>query len=106
MGPELHWFSEDVPATRLAATLVGMANTKGGTVLIGVSPRAGHIQGVHDRKEVTDRIFQAALLSEPPLVLPVPGVEIHSKNGSNEGDRARRVTPRLQPGRSFFRTQW
>jgi len=75
MGPELHWFPEDVPATRLAATLVGMANTRGGTVLIGVSPRAGRLQGVHDRKEVTDRIFQAALLSDPPLVLPVPGIE-------------------------------
>jgi len=75
LGPELHWFPEDVPATRLAATLVGMANTRGGTVLIGVSPRAGHIQGVHDRKELTDRIFQAALLSDPPLVLPVPSIE-------------------------------
>jgi len=75
MGPELHWFPEDVPATRLAATLVGMANTRGGTVLIGVSPRAGRIQGVHDRKELTDRIFQAALLSDPPLVLPVPSIE-------------------------------
>ena len=75
MRPELHWFPEDVPATRLAATLVGMANTRGGTVLIGVSPRAGRIQGVHDRKELTDRIFQAALLSDPPLVLPVPSIE-------------------------------
>lgn len=75
MGPGLHWFPEDVPATRLAATLVGMANTLGGNVLIGVSPRAGLIQGVHDPQEVTDRIFQAALFSDPPLVLPVPRVE-------------------------------
>jgi ATP-dependent DNA helicase RecG len=75
MGPELHWFPEDIPAGRLAATLVGMANTSGGRVLIGVSPRAGRIQGVHNPEGVTDRIFQAALLSDPPLVLPVPRTE-------------------------------
>ena len=75
LGPELHWFPDDVPAIRLAATLVGMANTRGGNVLIGVSPRAGRIQGVRDPEEVTDRIFQAALLSDPPLVLPFPRIE-------------------------------
>jgi len=73
--PDLHWFPEDVAVTRLAATLVGMANTNGGTVLLGVSPRGGRIQGVHEPREVIDRVFQAALLSDPPLVLPVPRTE-------------------------------
>ncbi len=72
MGPELHWFPEDVPANRLAVTLAGMANTSGGTVLVGVAPRSSEVHGVHKLEESLDRVFQAALLVEPPLVLPVP----------------------------------
>jgi ATP-dependent DNA helicase RecG len=72
MGHELHWFPEDVPVTRLAAALVGMANCTGGTVLIGISPRSAQVQGVTDPDETIDRVFQAAILSDPPLVLPVP----------------------------------
>jgi ATP-dependent DNA helicase RecG len=72
MGPELHWHTEDVPPSRLAATLVGMANATGGTVLLGITPRSGHLLGVNKPAEATDRVFQAALLCDPPLVLPVP----------------------------------
>jgi ATP-dependent DNA helicase RecG len=74
-SPKLHWYPEGATVTQLATTLVGMANSLGGTVIIGVSPRAGRIQGVHNPQEVTDRIFQAALLADPPLVLPVPRIE-------------------------------
>jgi ATP-dependent DNA helicase RecG len=76
MTAELHWFPEDVAPSRLAATLAGMANTAGGTVLVGISPRAGKIQGVRDPDGLIDRVFQAALLSDPPLVLPLPITEI------------------------------
>jgi ATP-dependent DNA helicase RecG len=72
MGQDLHWFPEDVSVSRLAATLVGMANTNGGTVLLGIAPRSAQIQGVSEPEKVIDRIFQAALLCDPPLVLPVP----------------------------------
>jgi ATP-dependent DNA helicase RecG len=72
MGATLHWFPVDVPVSRLAATLVGMANTRGGSVLVGVAPRSAQIQGVQDAEEVIDRLFQAALLVDPPLVLPLP----------------------------------
>ncbi len=72
MGPDLHWHTEDVPVARLATTLVGMANAGGGTVLLGVTPRSGHLLGVVAPADTTDRVFQAALLAEPPLVLPVP----------------------------------
>lgn len=72
MGPELHWFPGDVPAARLASVLVGMANTSGGTVLLGITPRSAHVQGVNDPYETLDRVFQATLLADPPLVLPVP----------------------------------
>lgn len=74
LRPELHWFPEDVQVTRLAAVLVGMANTTGGTVLLGITPRSGQIQGVRDPEEMLDRVFQAALLADPPLVLPVPRI--------------------------------
>lgn len=75
MGPALHWFPADVSASRLAAVLVGMANAEGGLVLIGIAPRSGQVQGVSDPLELQDRIFQAALLADPPLVLPMPRVE-------------------------------
>jgi ATP-dependent DNA helicase RecG len=74
MGPGLHWFPEDTQVTRLAAVLVGMANAAGGTVLLGIAPRSGQILGVKDIPEAIDRVFQAALLVEPPLVLPLPQV--------------------------------
>jgi len=75
MRSALHWFPEDVPVARLAATLVGMANAAGGTVLLGISPRGGSIQGISDLETSIDQVFQAALLAEPPLVLPVPRTE-------------------------------
>jgi ATP-dependent DNA helicase RecG len=75
MGPDLHGYPEDVAANRLAATLVGMANTSGGTVILGVAPRSGQVIGVRNPAEAIDRVFQAALLADPPLVLPVPQVQ-------------------------------
>ncbi len=72
MGLHLHWFPEDVQPARLAAVLAGMANANGGTVLLGVAPRAREVHGVSQPEEVIDRVFQAALLADPPLVLPLP----------------------------------
>jgi ATP-dependent DNA helicase RecG len=72
MGEDLHWFPEDVPVARLAATLAGMANTRGGTVLLGIAPRSGQVHGISDPRTSMDKVFQAALLNEPPLVMPVP----------------------------------
>jgi ATP-dependent DNA helicase RecG len=72
MGLGLHWFPEDFAPERLAATLAGMANSGGGTVLIGIAPRSGHVQGVKHPQECLDKIFQAALSVEPTLVLPIP----------------------------------
>lgn len=72
MGTTLHWFPADVPASRLAAVMAGMANTHGGTVLLGVAPRSAHVQGLPDPHAALDLVFQAALLIDPPLVLPMP----------------------------------
>lgn len=71
-GPELHWYPEEVAATRLGATLVGMANTTGGHVLIGIAPRRAQPIGIANIEAARERIFQAALLADPPLVLPMP----------------------------------
>jgi ATP-dependent DNA helicase RecG len=72
MGPSLQWFPEDVPLSSLATTLVGMANTEGGMVILGVSPRAGEVVGVKDPDTACEHVFQAALLVDPTLVLPIP----------------------------------
>lgn len=72
MGPSLQWFPEDVSLSTLASTLVGMANSNGGTVILGVSPRVGELVGVNDPETACDRVFQSAILAEPTLVLPIP----------------------------------
>ncbi len=74
MGIDLHWFPGDISPARLAAVFVGMANTDGGVILLGVAPRSREVQGVSDPKKALDTVFQAALLADPPLVLPVPRV--------------------------------
>ncbi len=74
MGQRLHWFPDDVAPTTLAETMVGMANTQGGAILLGIT-RTGRVQGVSNAPALFDRIFQAALLSDPPLVLPMPALE-------------------------------
>jgi ATP-dependent DNA helicase RecG len=72
MGPSLHWFPEDIPLSTLATALVGMANTDGGTVILGVSPRLGELIGVKNLEAACERVFQAAFLVDPALVLPIP----------------------------------
>lgn len=73
-GSSLHWFPEDVPLSNLAETLVGMANSQGGTVLLGIAPRSAEVIGLLNAKAARDRVFQAALLAEPALVLPIPRI--------------------------------
>ena len=78
MSQELHWFPEEVPPARLAPILAGMANSHGGVVLLGIAPRSPEVVGVQDLPETSDRVFQAALLADPPLVLPIPSpVKVH-----------------------------
>lgn len=74
-GPHLHWFPEAASLSELSETLAAMANMQGGKVLLGVSPRTGNIQGVKDVERVIDLVFQASLLVDPVLVLPVPVVQ-------------------------------
>ena len=54
---------------------------RGGTVLLGVSSPSGKIHGIHNLVDVQDRIFQATLMCEPTLVLPLPQIQ-KSQQGS------------------------
>ncbi len=81
MGPLLHWFPEDVSPSVLAMTLVGMANSEGGTVILGVSPRAGELVGIKAPEATYERIFQAVLLVDPILILPIPRLVSAQKPG-------------------------
>ncbi len=72
IGPRVQWFLEDVSPTILAETMAGMANTKGGTILFGIDPETRDFRGLADSEGVVDLIFEAALLTDPPLILPMP----------------------------------
>jgi ATP-dependent DNA helicase RecG len=72
MAPDLHWCLEEVQMGELAATLVAMANTAGGTLFLGINPQSGKIRGVQDVPSALDRVFRACLFAEPTLVIPVP----------------------------------
>jgi ATP-dependent DNA helicase RecG len=72
MGEKLHWFPEDVSISQLAATLTGFANSDGGMVILGISPDTGEVVGIKDTRSLCERIFRAAILTDPTLVLPLP----------------------------------
>jgi len=76
MGSSLHWFPADVSVSRLASVMVGLANGCGGRVLLGVAPRSPQVQGIHELEKTLDTVLQAALLIDPPLVLPIPDTEM------------------------------
>ena len=64
-GRNLHteWFSEQSAPEMLAETLVAMANSHGGTVLLGVTGHNGNIIGVRDPSEAVDTVLQAARMA-------------------------------------------
>jgi ATP-dependent DNA helicase RecG len=68
------WHPKDVSMKALAESLVALANSTGGTVLIGLTPSYGRPQGLHDPDEVIDTALAAALSVTPPLIIPMPRV--------------------------------
>ncbi len=76
-GPQRHTFPENVSVLALAEALSALANADGGEVLLGVSPAGREVIGLHDPQGAVDRVFQAVLRVQPPLVLPVPEVVLH-----------------------------
>lgn len=63
---------EAAPAQRLAETFAAMANTQGGTMLIGIDPQTQTVRGVRDLEAAREKALAAGLKVEPPLVLPRP----------------------------------
>ncbi len=55
----------DTATARLPETLAALANSTGGTVVLGLDPGT-------DPDEAVDRVLQAALAVEPPLIIPLP----------------------------------
>ncbi len=56
---------------RLAESLIALANTHGGVVVLGIGPN-GKVQGTPDPESALAAIQAAGLLSTPPLILPRP----------------------------------
>jgi len=60
---------------RLARTMCAMANSAGGIIVVGASGgRRPDISGLSDPEAVRDTAVQAALLCDPPLIIPLPRI--------------------------------
>lgn len=70
-GATLDWFSDQAAVEQLTPTLGAMANSRGGLVLLGLNTD-GSVEGVNDPADAVDRLLQAALALDPPLIIPVP----------------------------------
>ena len=64
------WFEDTCSISTLALNLAGMANSRGGIVILGIIDK--HIHGVADVAESIDYLLHAALSLDPPLITPLP----------------------------------
>jgi len=64
------WFEDNCAAHPLALTCAGMANSRGGVVVLGI--HNDDIEGVTDVSTTIDHLLQSALTLEPPLITPLP----------------------------------
>lgn len=70
-GERVAYAPGSVTPSRLAETLVALANAHGGIVILGVGPN-GKMQGIADHDAALATVQAAGLLSAPPLILPRP----------------------------------
>ncbi len=68
----LDWLSESAPLDAMATILTAMANSHGGMLVLGMIGPAATLIGVRDASSAIDRVLQAALSIEPPLIIPMP----------------------------------
>jgi len=68
----LEWLSENAPLDTMATILTAMANSRGGTLVLGIIGPTATLIGVRDANNAIDRVIQAALSIEPPLIIPMP----------------------------------
>jgi len=81
-GQEIELKTERASARTLAESLVALANASGGVVLVGVGPKtsassvepSARLLGLKDTEAARDKALEAALLAEPPLIIPLPEV--------------------------------
>ncbi len=73
-GPETEFGPESSSSTKLAETLVAFANANGGTLLIGVDVRSCTPKGLSNPEATLDRVLEAALATDPPLIVPLPKI--------------------------------
>jgi len=80
-GPneEIEFHPAQVRAVRLAETMVAMANSRGGSILVGISGHPPKPTGIINPTEVIEAVLQASLMPIPPLIIPLP--EIVETNG-------------------------
>lgn len=71
-GETLAFEVEGAPAMRLAETFSALANTEGGTVLLGIDSSTETVKGIRELDTAREKALAAGLRCEPPLVLPRP----------------------------------
>ncbi len=71
-GPILEIFSRLPPRRRLAECMAAMANGAGGTLLLLVDSGDDASQVEAAAEHARDTVLQAALLCDPPLIIPLP----------------------------------
>ena len=79
-GEHLAFARDTTTASKLAEILVAFANTGGGTLLVGLDLRSGKPAGLKDPEATLDRALQAALSTDPPLIIPLPQVVEHEEH--------------------------
>ena len=73
-GQEIDFEAEGTSARKLAESLVALANASGGVVLVGVDPKSAKLRGLKEAGAARDKALEAALLTDPPLIIPLPEV--------------------------------
>ncbi len=74
-GEQTDFQPASVTPRRLARTMCAMANSAGGTIVVGASGgRRPSIAGLSDPEAARDTAVQAALLCDPPLIIPLPRI--------------------------------
>jgi ATP-dependent DNA helicase RecG len=79
-GPHVDVATERIAPSRLAETLVALANAEGGTVILagGARPPAG----LAEPEAALERAMEAVLLCEPRLVMPLPALVSDGDSGA------------------------
>ena len=71
-GQEIDFRTERASARTLAESLVALANANGGMVLVGIDPGSVRPRGLKDAEAARDKAIEAACITEPPLIIPLP----------------------------------